>query len=84
MFNIYEKAREAQKYFDDNKLGCEVYPYDNDLPVIVVSIHWGDWKHEHLRADWLAEQKDWVYVKTQVTEENGSDCYSANHYYIVR
>lgn len=61
-------------------ISAEVYEtYDN---LICIEINWGDWKHDHLRVDWLMEEKfaPADYWKS-VTEEDGSDCYSACHYY---
>ncbi len=51
-------------------------------------IHWGDWKHNHLRVYYLVEQfcQDRGYNVERdviVTEEDGSDAYSAEHYYKV-
>lgn len=51
---------------------------------IEVEINWGDWKHEHLRCKWLTEQLLEMRgigfdFDTFVTEEDGSDCYSAIH-----
>ena len=78
------KTYEIEGYLRDNHLWCDVYRY-MDLPVAVVSIHWGDWKHEHLRCDYLMEQKFGASkIKVEVTEENGSDCYSADRYYFVQ
>lgn len=53
-----------------------------------VDIIWGDWKHDHLRADYLIKEyfKKLGYevsVNEEVTEEDGSDTYSATHYYSV-
>lgn len=48
-----------------------------------IEIAWGDWKHEHLCLEWAVKE---VYPNVQhssaVTEEDGSDCYSAVHYFI--
>lgn len=52
--------------------------------LVQATIHWGDWKHEHLRLkvvveEWLRSQGiKWTYFQT-TTEEDGSDCYSAEH-----
>lgn len=74
---------EIENYLRESRVWCEVCGY-RGLPVVVVSIHWGDWKHEHLRCDWLMEEKFGASrIKVEVTEENGSDCYSADHYYLV-
>lgn len=49
---------------------------------IAIEISWGDWKHDHLRLDWLIEENfDLKRIETETTEEDGSDCYSAIHYY---
>jgi len=47
----------------------------------VVEIHWGDWKHEHKRCDWILGGMGYNLVSVDVTEDNGSDCYSALRYY---
>ncbi len=75
---------DVQKMLDEDRLYAEVYPY-LDLPVIAIHIEWGDWKHEHWRCDWLIEEKfpQLHKVNVKVTEEDGSDCYSGTHYYVV-
>lgn len=50
--------------------------------VLKIDISWGDWKHDHLRAKWVIEDVLGINVikwETDVTEEDGSDCYSAIH-----
>ena len=52
------------------------------LPIICVEISWGDWKHDHARADWLITEKlGGLLMRTDMVESDGSDCYSAVHYY---
>ena len=80
---IFEACEKINKYLGDNQFQYDVYPYMDDMPVVECEIHWGDWKHEHLRLKWLMEQIGCVRVSCEVTEENGSDCYSAIHRYIV-
>ena len=46
---------------------------------VFVEIEWGDWKHEHARAKWLMQENGYRHLGTVVTEEDGSDCYSAVH-----
>lgn len=74
------EMEKAVKALNGGDVCAYVYQY-GDLPVICVQIDWGDWKHEHLRADWLMEQIGWGKLKVDVTAEDGSDCYSAIHYY---
>ena len=66
---------------NDNVYPDSVYQFET-LPVVVVEISWGDWKHEHCHADWLIGDLGGTLIRTDVTEEDGSDCYSATHYYV--
>ena len=67
---------------NENHLSADVEQYEG-LPAFVVSIHWGDWKHEHLRAKWLIENANLGhFIRSETTEEDGSDCYSADHYFV--
>ncbi len=48
-----------------------------------VEIEQGDWKHEHWRADWLIEEElNGNKIKVEITEDDGSDTFSAIHYYM--
>ena len=46
---------------------------------ITVDIEWGDWKHEHGYLKYLMNQNGYIHLGQEVTEEDGSDCYSASH-----
>ena len=81
---LYRLCEKVEKYLNDNRIYSDVTPYGNGLPVINVSISWGDWKHDHGRAKWLMHELGATYVGSEETEENGSDCYSAVHTFIVR
>ena len=72
----------AYDFLKDNGVWAEVYPYQHDMPVLVVSISWGDWKHDHLWARNLMSYLGYKEIGDRVTEENGSDCYSAEHYFV--
>lgn len=51
---------------------------------ICVQIRWGDWKHDHLRCDWLMKGLGYELVESTVTEEDGSDTYSALREYVAK
>ena len=70
------------EFLDDNGVWAEVYPYQHDMPVMVVDIHWGDWKHQHLWAENLMGFLGYKEIGNKVTDEDGSDCYSAEHYFL--
>ena len=44
-------------------------------------IEWGDWKHDHMWCDILMGYIGYESTGEETTDENGSDCYSAIHYY---
>ena len=82
---IYGLCEKIQKTLRDGLVHADVYPYSASLPVIDVEINWGDWKHDHARAKWLIGEmgEDVHYLNSVVTEEDGSDCYSAVHRFYV-
>lgn len=82
------------------KLSDELYEHFADLHVyydiwhdedgINIEINWGDWKQDHLWCDY--EVKHFIESRghevishdTEVTDEDGSDSYSAIHSYIIK
>ena len=63
----------------ENDMMGEIVEETADM--VGVEIAWGDWKHEHLRLAHLVKEafpelKNHTEV---VTEDDGSDCYSALH-----
>lgn len=69
-------------FLNDNGVWAEVYPYSHDMPVLVVNIDWGDWRHSHLWARDLMSYLGYMEIGSQVTQEDGSDTYSAEHYFL--
>lgn len=80
-----EYFEKLQKHLRDNNINGE---YDWSSCIFSVKIKWGDWKHDHLRCDYLVEEfakennHKIFFQKTKTTEDDGSDCYSATHFYI--
>lgn len=48
---------------------------------VSISIDWGDWKHSHAYLDYLMKELGFSKCDEEITEEDGSDCYSSIHYY---
>lgn len=69
------------QFLNDNGVWSEVFT-KCDRKVIVVSIEWGDWRHSHMWGTDLMRYLGYTEIGDKVTEENGSDCYSADHYYL--
>lgn len=73
-----ETERKIQKYLDDHNLWGEVSVQDG---TVYVEIHWGDWKHDHWYCQDLMSELGYTLVGKEVTEEDGSDAFSAIHTY---
>ena len=77
---LEETCEKAQKILDENHIWGGAY-IDSLVGWIIIEVE-GDWKHDHLRTDWLMrEQLGLECVSKVVTKEDGSDYYTANHYY---
>ena len=77
---ITEHLRKNNADFDDvHELLPEYGKGDICIPV-----SWGDWKHSHMWLDQLMHAAGYELVDELVTEENGSDCYSSEHYYKLK
>ena len=82
---LAELAETVDRKLAEEKRYYEVWYDDNS---ILVEVNWGDWKHDHLWLDSFVKKllKDEGYdatVSVQETEEDGSDCYSAIHSFLV-
>lgn len=75
---IYKELEKYHLYPDD----IRAY-FDGDMGYarVIVSIINGDWKHEHLKCDMIMRDMGYIPDGSIVTEEDGSDCYSADRYY---
>lgn len=73
----------SQRVYDELdkfRVRCDVEPeLRDDFPAVRLIIQWGDWKHEHARAKWICREMGGIVVSSEVTEEDGSDTYSADH-----
>lgn len=79
--------KNLQNYLRENQIYGEC---DWSSSIFSIRINWGDWKHDHLRCDYLVEEfaktnnSKILFQKTKVTEDNGTDCYSAKHFYVFK
>lgn len=80
---MLEMEKKIYELMSKNHIMGEVVDYNDQIRMIAVEVRWGDWKHEHWKLDWLMKENfsDLRSVHEVATEENGSDCYSAIHYY---
>lgn len=64
------------RYLRDNDVYADVYKSGEDIKV---DISWGDWRHEHEWCRNLMEYINYLETDCVVTDEDGSDTYSATH-----
>lgn len=82
-----ETVNDLNKFFQDNRLF--VQDLYTDGTHIYCDIDWGDWKHEHLRSNYLVTEffkklgYEVINHDSIVTDDNGSDTYSATHRWTV-
>lgn len=72
---------EIEKYLTNEGISCEIFVYPNNENLLDVNIDWGDWKHDHKYCDYLMEKIGWELESECVSDDDGSDCYSATHTY---
>lgn len=73
----------VSRFLSDNRCYAdEVYNNYDGLPVIHVAISWGDWKHDHLWCVDLMKYLGYYEIGNEVTEDDGSDCFSGIHHFI--
>lgn len=87
--NMNKIVGRLNEYLKDNAFDHRVTLGANDNE-IQMEILWGDWRHDHIRAKFLVNQ----FMRTLghtvaiphdvVTEQNGSDCYSAIHTWEIK
>jgi len=68
--------KKIQEIFKKNNFRYDYAVQDN---IVVVTIEWGDWKHDHTAIDYVMKQNGFSVMGEQITEEDGSDCYSSIH-----
>lgn len=83
--NADEQYR-IEKFLNDNGFYFEDICEEHilDIPIYRISISWGDWKHDHGWLNDLMACLDYEVLNEVVTEENGSDCYSSDHFFVSK
>lgn len=75
-----EKSEEEyiREELNKKKMYYEIW---SEYDTIHIEIEWGDWKHDHLRLDYIMKELGYTKIDEYITEEDGSDCYSSEHVY---
>lgn len=82
LYSMYDKIKEAWEAIDWHDEMYYEMDMDIDNMILIISVTWGDWKHDHAAIDQIAKEATHpIKIEEVVTEEDGSDCYSADHYF---
>ena len=77
-----DKVKQIEELMEKNRLFGDVWDLlERGRHVVKVEICWGDWKHDHLRLEFLVKENmpELISHDKEIIEENGTDCYSAIH-----
>ena len=82
LYSMYDKIKEGWDKIEWQDPMYFEMDIDTNAMCLIISVDWGDWKHEHALLDSIAkETTNPIYMYQKTTEEDGSDCYSADHYF---
>ena len=72
-----KSVEEVRKKFAEENMYCEIYEHENGC--ISIEIEWGDWKHDHIYLVNVMKENGYIRISNVITEENGTDAYTAEY-----
>lgn len=78
-FKMWYECKEIELFLLKNDLDFDNVDYINDK--VVVTIWYGDWKHEHRYCDVLMQELNYKLDYIEMLEDSDSDNYSAMRVY---
>lgn len=70
--------QELYQHLQSKGLYYDIYETEDGF---IISVEWGDWKHDHRYLEHIMGELDYILIDKKITNEDGSDCCSADHYY---
>lgn len=70
--------KELQQFLNEKKL---YYDVDENEDCFIITIEWGDWKHDHGHLQYLMANIGFTLDRREITDSDDSDCFSATYYY---
>lgn len=77
MKNVNKIKEKIKNIFATNGINHEWWVQDDGN--VVVSVFWGDWKHDHAALENLMNKNNFALIERIITEEDGTDAYSAEY-----
>lgn len=71
---------DINRIFKENNLYYDYFILSND-EMIGIIIEDGDWKHDHLRLNYIMSKNNYIFIKENEIGTSDDDSYSSTHYF---
>ena len=71
---------DINRIFKENNLYYDYFILSNN-EMIGIIIENGDWKHDHLRLNYIMSKNNYIFVKENEIDTSDDDSYSSTHYF---
>ena len=78
--NIAFYKADIDRIFKENNLYYDYFILSNN-EMIGIIIENGDWKHDHLRLNYIMSKNNYIFIKEEEIGTSDEDSYSSTHYF---
>ena len=71
---------DINRIFKENNLYYDYFILSNN-GMIGIIIENGDWKHDHLRLNYIMSKNNYIFIKENEIGTSDDDSYSSTHYF---
>lgn len=71
---------DINRIFKENNLYYDYFILSNN-EMIGIIIEDGDWKHDHLRLNYIMSKNNYIFIKENEIDTSDDDSYSSTHYF---
>lgn len=71
---------DINRIFKENNLYYDYFILSNN-EMIGIIIENGDWKHDHLRLNYIMSKNNYIFIKENEIDTSDDDSYSSTHYF---
>lgn len=71
---------DINRIFKENNLYYDYFILSNN-EMIGIIIEDGDWKHDHLRLNYIMSKNNYIFIKENEIGTSDDDSYSSTHYF---
>ena len=78
--NIAFYKADINRIFKENNLYYDYFILSNN-EMIGIIVEDGDWKHDHLRLNYIMSKNNYIFIKENEIGTSDDDSYSSTHYF---